>query len=79
VHGQSAKADFANFQRRIPSLIWRLGAGAMALAGSRLQRRHAAAVHVDGVRQELSAQADITVSLPRFQSPGLDGGFFDHG
>jgi hypothetical protein len=31
-----------------------------------------ARVHSDGVRQELSAQADIAVSEPRFQSPWLE-------
>jgi hypothetical protein len=31
-------------------------------------------VHPDGARQELSAQADITVSQPRFQSPWLGVG-----
>jgi hypothetical protein len=31
----------------------------------------AACVHTDGVRQELSAQADIAQSEPRLHSPGL--------
>ncbi|HEX6038945.1 hypothetical protein [Longimicrobium sp.] len=31
-------------------------------------------MHLDGARQEPSAQADITFSVPRIHSPGLGAG-----
>jgi hypothetical protein len=52
VRGQSAQADFATFQRRIHSLL--------------IVWRFAP-VHLDGARQEPSAKADITFSVPRLQ------------
>ncbi|HEX6038055.1 hypothetical protein, partial [Longimicrobium sp.] len=61
--GQSAQADFANFQRRIHSL--RLGVGRNRAV------TNPALVHRDGVRHEPSAKADITFSVPRIHSPGL--------